>query len=175
MKDSTPAGKVRHKFGKNCAIDKYFGIHVKNRAVVTSKSRIRDSIISRFENRYYNIWPASLYLDLQYHFGHLGDLISHSEYLQQSPNQFQNLQSLAEAGSNLNQYTRRLDSKQSPEKNNETTWLDKVCIDGILVEIVFWIWKRNNSSPNPTGHDVSLVRPRSMTSSSEKVFRSIQK
>jgi len=25
-----PTGKVRHEFGKNCAIDKYFGTHVRN-------------------------------------------------------------------------------------------------------------------------------------------------
>jgi len=30
-----PAGKVRDDFGKNCAIDKYFGIPVKNCAIVT--------------------------------------------------------------------------------------------------------------------------------------------
>jgi len=35
MNDTNPAGKVRHEFGKNCAIDKYFWIHVK---IVTWKN-----------------------------------------------------------------------------------------------------------------------------------------
>jgi len=35
-----PAGKVRNEFGKNSAIYKYFGIHVKNVAIVTSKKCI---------------------------------------------------------------------------------------------------------------------------------------
>jgi len=39
-RDQTPAGKVRHKIGKNCAIDKYFGIHIKNCAIVMWKSCI---------------------------------------------------------------------------------------------------------------------------------------
>jgi len=30
-----PARKVRHKFGKNCEIDSYFGARVKNCAIVT--------------------------------------------------------------------------------------------------------------------------------------------
>jgi len=34
-KKLTPAGKVRHKFGKNCAIGKYFGIHIKDCAIGT--------------------------------------------------------------------------------------------------------------------------------------------
>jgi len=34
------AGKVRHEFGKNCTMDKYFGIRVKNCAIVTQKTRI---------------------------------------------------------------------------------------------------------------------------------------
>jgi len=34
-----PTAKVRHEFGKNCAIDKYFGTHVKNSTIVQWKSR----------------------------------------------------------------------------------------------------------------------------------------
>jgi len=32
------AGKVRQEFGKNCAIDKYFGTHIKNCAIETWKN-----------------------------------------------------------------------------------------------------------------------------------------
>jgi len=35
-----PVGTVRHEFGENCPIDKYFRIHLKNCALVTLKTRI---------------------------------------------------------------------------------------------------------------------------------------
>jgi len=35
---SYPSGKVRHEFGKNCAIDKYFGTHIKNCTIETWKN-----------------------------------------------------------------------------------------------------------------------------------------
>jgi len=59
---SIPAGKVKHEFGKNCAIDKYFGTHINNCAIVAWKN------VTKFIKLYFLCICSNSFNNLVCHF-----------------------------------------------------------------------------------------------------------